>query len=594
MSDVGTTARTAPRGLLALAAIAVGFAAADTYVVVLALPDMMASVGLGIDQLQRGAPVVSGFLLGYVAMLPLLGRVADLRGRVPVLVGSLVVFSIGSLVTAGSYDLMTMVAGRFLQGVGGGGLVPATLALVAEIWAADRRGLPLGVIGAVQELGSVIGPLYGAVVIAAWSWRAIFWLNLGVGAALAGALLLLGRADAGTAQPRSRLDVAGAMLGVGALGALALVMIEPSRLATGLNTGRAFIRYVGDSRWSTPMAMACFVLVLLFVVRQATARRPLVDWRAWAATARAADVPGALLLGSSLAGIVLAFASANPEVQVLSPAGPALLVVSGVAAVAFVVRQRRARSPLLPAGALRARQAWGALVVNLMVGAALIAALVDIPVFARITVYPDSQLDAALVLVRLLVAVPVGALVGGFLSRRMPLGVLAAAGMALCCLSFVLMTRWEATTLQSASPTLALAVCGFGFGLAIAPTSAALLAGTDDAVHGLASALLVVARMVGMLVGISALTAIGLHRFYQVARSQPSLRATCHADVVCDAYLDALRQAGIAQLHAVFWGAAAVAALAAALCLLLLSGSLRPRGGPRSRCRRRALSAGRS
>jgi len=221
------------------------------------------------------------------------------------------------------------------------------------------------------------------------------------------------------------------------------------------------------------------------------------------------------------------------------------------------------------------------LVVNLLVGAALIAALVDIPVFARITVYPDSQLDAALVLVRLLVAVPVGALVGGFLSRRMPLGVLAAAGMALSCLAFVSMTRWEATTLQSAGPTLPLVVCGFGFGLAIAPTSAALLAATDDAVHGLASALLVVTRMVGMLVGISALTAIGLHRFYQVARSQPSLRATCHADVACDAYLDALRQAGIAQLHAVFWGAAAAAALAATLSLLLLSGSLRPRGGPR-------------
>ena len=76
-----------PGSLLALAAIAVAFAAADTYVVVLSLPDMMASAGLSVEQLQRAAPIISGFLLGYVAMLPLIGRIADLRGRLPVLTG---------------------------------------------------------------------------------------------------------------------------------------------------------------------------------------------------------------------------------------------------------------------------------------------------------------------------------------------------------------------------------------------------------------------------------------------------------------------------------------------------------------------------
>ena len=88
------SAPTRSRTLLALAAVAVAFAAADTYVVVLALPDMMASVGLNIDELQKAAPIVSGFLLGYIAMLPLMGRIADVRGRLPVLVGSLVIFSI--------------------------------------------------------------------------------------------------------------------------------------------------------------------------------------------------------------------------------------------------------------------------------------------------------------------------------------------------------------------------------------------------------------------------------------------------------------------------------------------------------------------
>ena len=178
------------RLLLSLAAVAVAFAAADTYVVVLALPDMMQTVGLAVDELQRAAPIVSGFLLGYVAVLPLIGRIADLRGRLPVLVGSLVVFALGSLVTAAAYDLPSMVTGRFLQGVGGGGLVPATLALVADLYPPHRRGVPLGVVGAVQELGSVLGPLYGAVVLAVADWQAIFAINLAVGLVLAVALRL--------------------------------------------------------------------------------------------------------------------------------------------------------------------------------------------------------------------------------------------------------------------------------------------------------------------------------------------------------------------------------------------------------------------
>src|SRR3954467_911183 len=180
-----------PQLLLGLAAVAVAFAAADTYVVVLALPDMMASAGIPLDQLQRGAPIVSGFLLGYVAMLPLIGRIADLRGRVPVLVAALLVFALGSLVTALAYDMPSMVTGRFLQGVGGGGLVPATLALVADLYPAERRGVPLGLVSAVQEIGSVLGPLFGALVLAVADWRAIFAVNLAVGLVLAAAIQAL-------------------------------------------------------------------------------------------------------------------------------------------------------------------------------------------------------------------------------------------------------------------------------------------------------------------------------------------------------------------------------------------------------------------
>jgi len=119
-------------------------AAADTYVVVLALTDMMAGVGLGIESLQRATPIISGFLLGYIAALPLIGRLADLLGHSRVLLGCLVIFVAGSVVTALAVELPVLVAGRFIQGVGGGGLVPATLAIVAALWPAERRSASSG------------------------------------------------------------------------------------------------------------------------------------------------------------------------------------------------------------------------------------------------------------------------------------------------------------------------------------------------------------------------------------------------------------------------------------------------------------------
>ena len=74
------------KALLATASVAVALAAADTYVVVLALQDMMNGVGLGVDALQKATPIISGFLLGYIAVLPLIGRLADLIDRQRILI----------------------------------------------------------------------------------------------------------------------------------------------------------------------------------------------------------------------------------------------------------------------------------------------------------------------------------------------------------------------------------------------------------------------------------------------------------------------------------------------------------------------------
>jgi MFS family permease len=177
---------------------------------------------------------------------------------------------------------------------------------------------------------------------------------------------------------------------------------------------------------------------------------------------------------------------------------------------------------------------------------------------------------AALVLVRLLVALPVGALLGGYLTRRVPLGPLTAAGMLMAAGGFAWMATWGVDSLRSPLATVPLVLTGLGFGLALAPVNAALLAATAPEVHGVSSALLVVSRMVGMLVGISVLTTLGLRRYYAVQVTLPSPAEVCATGTRCQEYTALLTEAGLTQLQTVFVGAAACAVVAAALALLLL------------------------
>jgi hypothetical protein len=163
---------------------------------------------------------------------------------------------------------------------------------------------------------------------------------------------------------------------------------------------------------------------------------------------------------------------------------------------------------------------------------------------------------------------------GGYLIRLLSPGLVTALGMLMAATGFVLMTRWGLTTIEEPIANLALLTGGLGFGLALAPVNAALLAFTDDDVHGVASAFVVVARMVGMLVGISALTTIGLRRYYAVSADFPSPSEVCGGGRTrCDAYDDLLQGAGVEQLHAIFIGAAVCALVAGLLALLLFRGA---------------------
>ena len=587
------------RQLLA-AGSAVLLAAADTYVVVVALPAIMGGTGLGLDQLQRATPIITGFLLGYVALLPLLGRLSDLHGRRVVFVGCLITFACGSAVTASAHSASVVIAGRAIQGAGGGGLVPVTLSLVAELWPPAERGVPLGVVGAVQELGSVLGPLYGAAVVALAGWRTIFWINLPLAGVLAVAFATgaskrdrgrhgaNGSEDRADVIARQRVDLVGA--GLAALGGtgVLLALWAPPVLADSVSVGALYTPAVGGATWAaftSPMAFAGVGLLVVFVAWEAWAPvrvRTLVAVRRLPSALSDVDLSGALLLAGILACVVIVFSTGDPAKQVLASSAPVVLPLAGVLTVALVAHERRCSRPLIAAGVLGARPAWGAMVVNLAVGAALIAALVDVPFFARSTIDTTSQFGAAVVLVRFLVAVPVGAVVGGFICRRRSDAGTAAGGMALAALAFVPMASWGlhalATPLRLGSFSLGvgasdveLVACGLGFGIAIAPVNAAMLRAVRAEWHGVASALTVVARMVGMLVGLSILTAVGLRTFYRDQASIGSALTLCpNHPASCPAYEFGAQRAVLNELHTIFVGAAICGVAAAALALLTL------------------------
>lgn len=545
------------RSLLTVASVAVALAAADTYVVVLALTDMMAGAGLGIESLQKGTPIISGFLLGYIAVLPLIGRLADLVPRRKILLACLGIFVVGSLITGIAVELPVMIGGRFLQGLGGGGLVPATLAIVADLWPPGRRGMPLGVVGAVQELGSVLGPLLGAAILLVSDWRGIFWVN-----AVLGVLFMVGVwvirpevvTEKGPQAPpgsgRSRLvTVLAWLVAAVAVTAGSLALIAPESLTTSVELGEPFVPF-GDSTSRVVTPIGVVAVAALVVLAVLTAPR-------WLPTLLQADILGATFIAVALGSLVLTFSSADPAKEVLGPWGLWLLPVGVLAVIGFLIRQRTAATPLIARGVVHGK-VLPALAVSLLVGTAIVAIVVDVPLLARLT-EGTTETEAAFVLVQFLVAVPIGAVVGGLLLRRLGPGVVAAPGLAVTAAALWGMSGWARGALdEPGMSTVLLVVAGFGIGLAIAPVNDAALADSTHSTHGTVSSLVVVSRMVGMVVGLALLTAVGLRRFQDEVNQLPDPTDG-----------DALLDAAVVQVQTVFAGAA-LATLAAALVALAL------------------------
>jgi len=239
----------------------------------------------------------------------------------------------------------------------------------------------------------------------------------------------------------------------------------------------------------------------------------VVAWRLVGSTRRggAIDWLGAALLGGSLAVVTFALVDDPSGGRPLSVTALMLIAAAGLAAL-FWWHEHRTLAPLVRPGMLCSREVVAANATNLLLGGGLITVLIGVPLFVNL-VLAESSLDGGLTLMRLTIAVPVGALAGGWLGGRYGLRTVAVGGMLLAAVGFVGLQAWDGQPLELLR-TVPLLVGGFGFGLVIAPLSAVVLQHVGEEERATAASWLTLSRVVGMLIGAALLTSSGLGRFY--------------------------------------------------------------------------------
>ncbi len=232
-------ARGVPRiAIFLIVSMALFMSAVDGTIVATGLP----TVGHALHvRLNWTSWTITAYQLGLVVAMPLAGRLADRLGRKRVFLAAAAVFSLSSLACGFSHSIAWLIAFRVIQALGGGAFVPAATGIVSDVYG-ERRSQALGLFSSIFPLGALVGPILGGVIIAEWSWRGIFLVNVPI-AALFG---LLGVRYLPHSEPQAngRMDLVGAallgatvlgvMLGITALGDPGTRLFSLADLGPGL------------------------------------------------------------------------------------------------------------------------------------------------------------------------------------------------------------------------------------------------------------------------------------------------------------------------------------------------------------------------
>ncbi|MEE9203178.1 MAG: MFS transporter [Dehalococcoidia bacterium] len=325
--------------------------------------------------------------------------------------------------------------------------------------------------------------------------------------------------------------------------------------------GGLLINFAGW-RWifwvNLPLGLLIAILVLWLIPATPRLRVPV-------------DYAGGLLIAVCLALLTFGLWQevGNPR-PLWQTAG--LVAGSLVFLAAFILRERHTPHPLLDLSLFRRLTFASANWAHLLVGGALIIAMVNVPLMTD-TVLGQPPLEGGLRLMRLSGAIPLGAVAGGLLCGRFGYRLPMLLGLGLTALGFYWLSGWG---LDIADPamTVHLATTGFGFGLVIAPIAAAVIDQAGEARRGVAAAVVTLSRMVGMMVGLSVLTSWGMGRYASDTSAIPfpfpqAGDSAAQAQQRLLSYQEQVTEATLGLFNDLFWAAAVVALLAVVPAVLM-------------------------
>jgi EmrB/QacA subfamily drug resistance transporter len=259
----------------------------DTTVVNVAIDQLAVAFHSSLTEIQW---VITGYTLALAAVIPVTGWAADRFGTKRIYLTSLVLFTLGSILSGLAWSAGTLILFRVLQGIGGGMIMPAVMTIMTKKAGPHRMGRVMGVLGVPMLIAPILGPILGGWLVDNASWRWIFFINVPIGiVAFVLAMIVLERDEP---QPAHKLDWIGMLLLSPGLAVFIYGLAESSTYGFG-----------SPRSWAP--TLIGLVLIIAWFLHTWRSPNPLIDLRTFAHTRAGAAAGTFFLFAISVFGSML-------------------------------------------------------------------------------------------------------------------------------------------------------------------------------------------------------------------------------------------------------------------------------------------------